>query len=276
MNWNKSNTILIIAFIIVNIFLLLVVYNGRILQNDYPALKEEFILDVISKLEEKDIITSCEVPKKNYTLPFLEIEYKTIIPEKELIENFLGNNVEVKDNVFEYENSNGEKIKIFNNKKLIYIKRKPIKKNKANKNDREKQAQDFLIEKNISLEGYNKILDYQNETQTIIYSLSHKEFSVENSYIKVHLDDEGVYMIEMQQIKSVKETVVNIKITSAPEALLRLIVNENNYNKKIINIELCYYTKEDEGWDKIVKTNADPTWKVIFDDGSWQYLVEED
>ena len=135
----------------------------------------------------------------------------------------------------------------------------------------------FLKDKNISIEGYEKSLQCSYDgTYCIMFTKKYSKFNIESAYIKIYFDAEGLYMIEIQEIEDIKSNEGEIKVTCASEALLRLLINENIKDKNIVKIELCYYTKRDEDWEKVVKTIADPTWKVVFDDGTYQYLVEED
>lgn len=278
MDWNKSKTILIIAFIIVNIFLMIVVFDNELIGNKYEALGNDFMDSVVSDLKQHNINVLCEIPTKIYSLPLLEIDYKIVEPENEIIKNFLGNNVEAEENKYSYQNDLGETLEIQNNKLLIYKKRNPVKLNETDiKSIDEQEMNKFLEDKNISLEGYEKSLEYSCDgIYCIMFTKKYSNFNIENAYIKIYFDAEGLYMLEIQEIEDIKSSEGETEVTCASEALLRLLINENIKDKNIVKIELCYYTKKDGVWESVVKKNADPTWKVVFDDGTYQYLVEED
>lgn len=277
MDWNKSKTILILAFIVVNIFLLAIVFNYNISGNKYGSFEEDFINDVTVKLESKNISVACNIPTRFYPLPLLEIEFEIIKPENHIINNFLGENIEVEEDKFVYENNNKEILEFVNNKLLVYTKRDAIPSETFDKEIIDNQIQKFLEEKEITIEDYNKVLEYyESGVYYTIYHKKYENYSIENSYIKIYNDSLGVYKIEIQQVKNFNAKEGKIEVTVAPEALLRLMIYDDINNKTIKDIKLCYYTVEDENWDKIVKTNADPTWKVIFDDNTYHYLVEHE
>lgn len=277
MDWNKSKTILIAAFIVVNIFLLAIVFNYNISGNKYGSFEEEFINDVLTKLESKNINVDCDIPTRFYSLPLLEIEFEIIKPENEIIKNFLGENIEVEPDKFIYKNKNNEILEFVNNKLLIYTKRDAIPSEMLDKETVNNQIQNFLAEKEVTIEEYDKVSEYyKNGVYYTIYHKKYENYCIENSYIKIYNDSLGVYKFEIQQVENINAKEGKIEVTVASEALLRLMIYDDINNKTIKDIKLCYYTVEDENWDKIVKTNADPTWKVIFDDNTYHYLVEQE
>ncbi len=278
MDWNKSKSILIIAFIIVNIFLLIVIFDDELISNNYEAVDKSFIEDVVSDLKQKNINVLCEIPLETHSLPLLEIDYKILEPENKIIKNFLGNNIEAEENKYIYKNESGETLEIKNNKLLIYEKRKPKKLNQGEQvNIDEQEMYNILKDKNISLDEYEKSFEYKcDDTCCIMFTKKYSKFNIENAYIKVYFDSQGLYKLEIQEIEEIRSNGGNINVTCASEALLRLFIDDNIRDKNITNIQLCYYTKKVEDWDKVATINADPTWKVEFDDGTYEYLIEKD
>jgi hypothetical protein len=86
------------------------------------------------------------------------------------------------------------------------------------------------------------------------------------------VDNEGIYKFEMQRIISVDEIPEKIRTIYAIEALPRILTYQEIKNKEIIKIEMTYYSAEDENWHNIERINSDPTWKVIFSDGTQIHL----
>ncbi len=80
----------------------------------------------------------------------------------------------------------------------------------------------------------------------------------------------------MQKINAVIEIKDKIRTISAIEALPRLMTYDDIKDKDIVEIKMKYYSIENENWKYIKKINADPTWKVIFNDGSQKYLSSFD
>ena len=69
---------------------------------------------------------------------------------------------------------------------------------------------------------------------------------------------------------------MGIKSISAAEALLRLMTINFVDNKEIVDIQICYYTKENEDFENINSISVDLVWKVIFSDKTCAYLVGEE
>ena len=87
MDWNKSNSILIIAFIVLNIFLLLATFSNVFSDNSNTVIIGDFKENVESILKNKNINIKCEIPKDIYLLPVLETEYDMIEINNEFLQN---------------------------------------------------------------------------------------------------------------------------------------------------------------------------------------------
>ena len=90
--------------------------------------------------------------------------------------------------------------------------------------------------------------------------------------MKFFIDKEGIYKFEMQKIISISEITEKIRTIHAIEALPRILTYPEIKNKEIAKIEMTYYSVEDENWQNIERINSDPTWKVIFSDGTQIHL----
>jgi hypothetical protein len=91
--------------------------------------------------------------------------------------------------------------------------------------------------------------------------------------MKFFIDDEGIYKFEMQKVSLVKEIKSKAITIPAIEALLRILTYDDCVNKDIVSMSMTYYSLEEDNWQNITKINSDPTWKVIFSDGSQKYLT---
>jgi regulatory protein YycI of two-component signal transduction system YycFG len=143
MDWSKAKNILIIAFIITNIFLGLSIFKNMKQYNYFYSVNGQRIKDVISILEEKDIIVKTDVPKDVPKLPALTVKYETY-NGNEMAEKFLETYIE-KDK--EYVKGN-ESVKVtFNNKLLIYERKPEIFSLKDISQEQAKKIADSFIEK---------------------------------------------------------------------------------------------------------------------------------
>ncbi|NLJ58515.1 MAG: hypothetical protein GX339_06690 [Tissierellia bacterium] len=270
MDWNKTNTILITAFIILNIFLLTSSKNITAVQYN-PMNDEEFTTNVVSLLKEKNITIDTDIPAEEYILPILDTEYQIIEINSQFLEQFLHERIEAIEDVYTYSNSRGERLEIIDGKKLRLTIREKLP-GKINK-DIQGEINSFIKEKNIDISGYSLNYSYATDNNIIYgYTRNHSDFSLDNSYMYFFVDSEGIYKFEMQRIISVVEIPEKVRLIGAIEALLRILTYPEIENKEIINIEMTYYSVEDENWKKIERINSDPTWKVIFSDGTQKHL----
>lgn len=272
MDWNKSNTILIIAFIVINIFLLTSVFNNSF-SKQYDVMEDiEFVENVESMLKSKNISINTEIPRDVYILPVLETEYDLIVVNNSLVQNYLGKEVDAIEDVYVYSNGKGEKLEIINGKKINYTIREKID-GEIEKDNIEQLVSGFLTEKNIDGTAFSEAHRYISPYGSfIIYTQSHDGYSIDNSYMKFFIDKDGIYKFEMQRISSEKEIKSKIITIPAIEALTRLMSYEEIENKEIVGIVMTYYSFEDDNWQYIRRINSDPTWKVIFSDGSQKHL----
>ncbi len=273
MDWNKTNTILITAFVILNVFLF--VSSNNLTNADYnPNNDKEFVQEVSYLLNEQNIKINAQIPDEAYTLPVLDTEYEIIQIDKQLLENFLDEKNEPLEEVYTYSNNKGEVLEIIDGKKLRLTLRSKLS-DKIDENFNAKEEIDnFIKNKNIDMEGYLENSKHISENGcTYIYNKKYNDYSVENSYMKFFLDKEGIYKFEMQRIISISEITEKVRTIHAIEALPRILTYPEIRNKEIAKIEMTYYSVEDENWQNIERINSDPTWKVIFSDGTQIYLA---
>lgn len=272
MDWNKTNTILITAFIILNVFLFA---SSNYMPNAKfdPTNDKEFASDVAKLIDEKNIKINADIPDETYILPVLETEYDIIQVNSSLLERYLNEKIEPVEDVFKYSNNRGETLEIIDGKKLRLTLRNKVNDKISGKIDIAEEINKFLKEKNIDADGYTENFKHVSENDSIyIYNQKYNDYSVDNSYMHFYADNEGIYKFEMQRSKSVTEIADKVRTIHAIEALPRILTYPEIENKEIEKIEIAYYSVEDDNWQNIERINSDPTWKVIFSDGTQKHL----
>ena len=272
MDWNKTNTILITAFIILNVFLF--TSSHSMTNSEYnPKIDNEFAQIVESILHEKNIKISTDIPDESFVLPVLETEYEIIQVNTKLLERFLNEKIEPLEDVYTYSNSRGETLEIIDGKKLRLTLRNKVHNKLNGELNIEKEIDNLLKEKNINADGYVEDYRHISENDSLyVYTQKHDDYSVDNSYMYFFADNEGIYKFEMQRILSVTEITEKVRTIHAVEALPRILTYPEIENKEIVKIEMTYYSVEDDNWKNIERINSDPTWKVIFSDGTQKHL----
>lgn len=272
MDWNKTNTILITAFIILNVFLF--ASSSHMSKAEYnPKNDKEFAHDVANLLDQKNIKINTDIPDETYILPVLETEYDIIQVNSRLLENFLNEKIEPVEDIYKYSNSKGETLEIIDGKKLRLTLRNKVN-DKFNENSNIKEEiNNFIKEKNIDSDGYVENFKHISENDSMyVYTQKYNDYSIDNSYMYFFSDNEGIYKFEMQRIISVTEITEKVRTIHAIEALPRILTYSEIENKEIEKIEIAYYSVEDDNWQNIERINSDPTWKVIFSDGTQKHL----
>ena len=277
MDWNKSNSILIIAFVVLNIFLFASFYNNTF-SDKYDVMADEQFVDGVEKnLQQKNITISCDIPDETYILPVLETEYEIIEVNNELLNNYLGPGIDAIEDVYVYNNSDGETLEIIDGKKLRYTIREKVPGKTMEEENVKEEVLNLIKEKNINVEDYQESSKCILEDECVYtYTRNYNGFSIDNSYMRFFADSKGIYKFEMQRISLVIEIMGKVRVVPAMEALTRLMTYEDIRDKEITSIEMTYYSIEDENWQYIKRINSDPTWKVKFRDGLQIHLPSFD
>lgn len=273
MDWNKTNTILIIAFLVVNIFLLSFIYLGEHKNNKFENYDYSILLNRVEDiLSSKNISIKCDVPSKYSIEPFLQVDYKLIYPDKKIVEYFLGEyNDKVSSDIDTYI-KNGEMLQIVGGKKIIYSKEQPYKTQINNAENVDNIIKEFCDKKNISLTQYVKSFAFVENNNIIIkYVQQYKGYYIENSYLKFYISGDEVYRFELQAVDSISERA-KVEVIPADEALLRLMVYDDIRDCEITDLKLCYYTIENAEFESINSINVDLVWRAVIDGNKVVYL----
>lgn len=286
MDWSKAKNILIVAFIITNLILTYVLIENRPMEDTF---NDEFITNVKEKLSEKDIKLSdkVEIPIETPSLPKLTIEYD-IYKAPKIAEAFFdkySQTVLSNAHIFRAEN---ETLAVKNNKELIYTNRNYKNKYEdLSEKGLKKIVQEFLTDKGFATDDY-KLADYDYITEKKIHQLKYvkvyKDKYVEKTYMKFQIDKSGVIKFERFWVDVKDRTENKILVSSAPNALLRLLSKKEVTGKTITDISLCYYfdpnresEKHEEMFDpdSTSTAQATPVWRIKFSDGSTSFIEEQ-
>lgn len=281
MDWSKAKSILIIAFIVTNIFLAYMLFTMKQDESEI-VIEDEFVEEVIKLLEKKDIKIATKIPKSISKLPTIYLEYEVYKPE-EILPRFLGSYQDMAIGAKMY--TNGEKTIKFerNDKKLVY-------ENKAITDDRNikemsrkqvlKMSEEFIINhgfdlKDVKLESYFE----KDNIYRLIYNKKIDDMVIEETYMTLELSSSGVMSFERYWTRNIEKASQRLVVSSAPKSLLRLLTREEYYGKTIKQIDLCYYFNVDE-YKRSISLNdstggvASPAWRFIFEDGEKLFLDE--
>jgi len=276
MDWSKAKNILIIAFIITNIFLLYNIKNNLEDANYFYSIDEERIQDVKEILESKNIIINTVIPQSKEKLPILTVEYEAYDPE-EIAKKLLGS-YELKGE--EYINKN-ERVKLLNNNKLLIYEKNPewFKTRTLSPEEAKEIANDFLANNGFMNENvctWDMRINSKGQYE-VIYSQLYNEKFLEDSYMKVVLDNVGVVYFERKWLTPIEEKGSKMKVIPSTTALLMAIdeiksKTEGNYDKAVITEIKLGYLLDISKFDSLIKWydmemgDASPYWRITLED----------
>ncbi len=282
MDWSKSKNILIIAFIITNLFLAYVLFMTE--KDKYEiVVEDQLVIDVVKLLEKENIKIDTEIPRTSPNIPIISLEYEVYEPKK-IVEKFLGN---YKEEYIKEEKiyTNQQKNVAFedNNKRIIYTDESLQNKSdnkKISKKEALEKSEEFIVSHGFSLKDASlSFYSQKDEIHKIEYIKIINGIITEETNMQLEVSSEGVISFERYWVKGIKRGTVSMVASSAPKALLRLLTREEYYGKTIKQIDICYYFNADKYKKNIEFNNstgglATPAWRFIFEDGDKAFLEE--
>lgn len=286
MDWSKAKNILIIAFILTNIFLFYYVGKGLLAGSDLNLISDQYIADVESHLKENGIHISGDIPKEIISLPKVMVRFREFNHE-EILELFMENNYH-RISEATYKNEN-QKLIIEGNKKIIY---KNSSEEKVADHISEIVAQEIsneflkekgLLDKNIELKQifYQKYDEFSDlMTYKLVYHQVYKNRFLGESYIHVYVNETGVVGLEGMLLETDEGSKQQKKLLiPATTALLRKMndmINDNRGEIVVRSIEVGYYFNpydvEFTDWTFIESGTAVPAWKITLENGKIYYV----
>jgi len=279
MDWSKAKTILIIAFIITNLFISIVILNNR--PKGEPTLSRDFISNVEQLLEEKNIHIEASIPEEIPYLNSMIVEFERANSHF-LNKAYFNNKGRIQQGQGLSEIVKGlESILIINDRLIIYENKNSSNKYPTLNMDKAIEiAQEFL--ETGEFDTSDMKLTYAKEEKEVFYleySKVYEDTFVERAYTNFQIDKRGVKKFERLWLNVKELGDTKIYISTAPKSLLNLLGMKDIYNKTITDISLCYYFEpekheyiEEPGEAKQGK--AVPAWRVQLEDG-YKVFIDE-
>lgn len=254
MDWSKAKNILIIAFIITNIFLIYHIEKDMINQDALEARSEGKIREVVNILKERNIEVEADVPMEVMAMAVLDVEYTTY-------------------DLDEVQKTFGEEfnVSLLMNDKVLHYERNTESSFELNITEKDalQEAEKFLKKY-----GYkdNAILWSSNlsgNQYDIVYKQSYKGRVLENSYMSLVVTDDGVMEFERMWLKPLNLGDSKIEIIPAPKALLKFMEDNEpteEENITIAKMDLVYWLDVSQNnftsWENVESGTAIPTWRI--------------
>lgn len=238
MDWTKAKTILIVALIATNLFLLFTYgWNGP----EENENREDVLIDVLAG---NNITLGIKVPERQGKLPVLTIEYSEF--NKEEAEELLENQIySIGDQEITEEN-------------MVRV------------------SGEFLQE--MGLYRDNMVLDlveWQDDFQVVRYKNVVEGIPVEESHVYCTFAAGRLVSVDSYWLEAKSFSEKKMNILSASEALIFFMSQfpANEENIQIEEMELVYWldTSSFDG-EELVKDTALPAWKIVYNGNLKKYI----
>lgn len=279
MDWSKAKTILIIAFIITNIFVLYVIMDEK--PADEPTVSKEFIANVEQLLKDKGINIDTDIPTDIPHLNSVIVEFETA-DAQQLNKDYFNNKgiIEYKQNIKEIKKKN-ESILVINDRLIMYENKREEEVYKDLDEDKAIEiSKQFINNGNFNTSDMKlTFIKEENGVFFIEYSKIYDDILVERTFTNLQVDKRGVKRFERQWLNTKELGKVDIYISTAPKALLTLLDMQEGYDKTITDISLCYYFDPErheylQEPGKAKQGKAIPAWRIQFNDG-YKIFIDE-
>jgi len=239
MDWTKAKTILIIALLITNIFLL-VTYT--LSNSDNETSEEELLRETIALLEEKNIYVKGELPSVYQKMPVLMVQYDRLDPD-------------------------------FLHQKLA--EQIPMERESRSRKEIVKMVEAFL--KDCGNWSPNEILDKveQQDNKTYVhYKNEYEGYLVEDSYIICTVENGVITEVDRFWLKPKGFGQAKKATISASAALLSLMREKDQREAILVeDMELVYWLNpSDYEGETAISDTALPAWKITYNDGKVKHI----
>jgi regulatory protein YycI of two-component signal transduction system YycFG len=267
MDWSKAKNILIIAFIVTNVFLVITIERNLFQEPSIPLPIDKTIEGIIHVMEEKDIHIKIDIPRTMTPMSVLEVEYETY--EDDEISSLTHKRKDT-------DNGPMGQFEVVNGKVLVYTAEGGSK--IGSRIDREKaqgRAETFL-----TYYGFMKNdvahwrTDFDGETYQVVFKQRYKGTFLEDSYMKIEVTELGVIeYFERVWLKPIKMGDSKNEIMPSTKALLKAIekLNETKRPKTIIDISVGYRF-DPPNWQNARSGTAFPVWRIVLDEGKTIFI----
>lgn len=283
MNWSRAKTILIILFLIADIFLLYELYPG-ILGNN-RMIDEESTKEVIKYLEKQGIYVRCLIPKASSPKAPLTVKYKYFDsqyalknffhdPEEVVIKDYKDRQIMEDDRIY---------IEIYRNGEFIYTNKKLMENKAEEVDDKAALSSIEMFLKKLGIEGKDLYDSTQNIDRSYVKlscSQGYKDTFLDESYLDVMATNEGVAYMKILWFEVENNGKTKKEIMDPMRALLKLAdklaqqPEVDNKTVTIFDISLGYYFDTDieqvEEFDivEVEEGTAIPSWRIKTDMGN--------
>lgn len=276
MNWSRAKTILIIVFLIVDIFLFYQTYTGKI-GNKIVADKRSTD-QVVEYLEKQDILIKGSIPTKSISCSLLTVKYK-YFDRSHALDIFFDSmeNVDFSQDNSKVVMENDEVyLEMKNNGEILYKNKNITLGDVIDEGQSLKNIEKFLKKLNIT---DNEIFAVNKTKEKgcikVKYSQGFKDMFIDNAILEIKATNKGVVSMKMLWFESIRIGKTKKEVIPPIKALMKLSEVFKDINKTVTVEEISqgyYFNTNIENVKEFdIKTveegTAIPVWRIKTDMG---------
>ncbi len=268
MDWSKAKNILIVMFIIINIFIMACICKYYLIEPTSLAT----IDNTKTILSNRNFIVNCEIPLYNVKISTIfNREYN--YDRKRILTGFLGD-IDISNNYVQEEVKyfNGYKSLIFKkNSTFIFENLKPNGYIDIKESSRiEGCIKGFLKKLDLPINQFHldSITTNENGNITVIFYERYKTLNLFDNYIKTIISKDGVHFLEFRLTK-IDEVITGRRSMPIYQVLLKNLVKSSE-KIEINRIELGF--KEYVMDLETKQSSIVPVWRINFSNGSEKFF----
>ena len=277
MEWKKAKTILIVVFIVVNIFLTYELMQIKNTEVQYIGRKE--MEGITTYLEDGNIFVQGKMPDKTKNIPSIIVKYKQF-PKETIAAAIFEKNEKYttnENNGTVIMESSDKLVQIKNNRELTYLNKRIEKSQEpAQDNTYKENTKNFLSKLGITIDkSFSEKTSEQDGFYKTIYTQKYLKVDIIDSLVEISANEQGVREARIICFDSIKPlSVRDIKANSATALYsFRYFFKDNKEKITIYDMQQIYYidTKSVEQFDikKIEEGTAFPAWRIKSSKGTF-------
>lgn len=276
MNWSKAKTILIIIFLIADVFLFYVTYTGDIRSIGHN--NKENTLKIIEHLQKQGIIVKGTIPSKGNPAPLLYVKYKSLSKEEGrriFFDSHEAVRINEKSDKIKFE-SNDALLELGMEGQILYY-NNSIDEGGENVDEElaQKNIEDFLLALDINKSDLIEIKKEKTKSYIKVnYSQSYKNQFIDNTHLEIKATDNSIIYAKLLWFDSIKNGKTKNEVIAPVKALMKLseIYRDEDTTVTVeeINQGFLFNIGAHQAFDvaSVEEGTAMPVWRIKTDMGN--------
>lgn len=204
MDWKRAKNILIVMFLIINIFLSYQLYT--ISRSQYKYTDKAQLERVVAYLESKNIHLETEIPDRVLIIPPLSVKYQQFEENALKKQFFPSGNTQLSQNTDGFVLKNGEQSLTIKSNIYLSYSNDAIKVKQEDVNEKKciRAANLFLSKLQLGNSKYVKLQEHQKGYVRLILGQQYKNIPIKGSQIEIIATEEGVVSAEIHWFETIR------------------------------------------------------------------------